>query len=374
MIFLNLFNGEDNRFFVHYKDRKFVILKKVQIHFGLSSSYLKREGVDKKMSKQQSPTYGGQALIEGVMFGSKNHTVTAIRRKDDSLDYFYVPKEQKPISTKLKKIPFIRGIVALVESAGIGSRHLTFANERYDVMPGEEVEPSEEETSKLGMIIGVAAIGVLSFLFGKFVFTLVPVFLAQMLEFMAPGKTAQILLESFFKLALLLIYISLISMTPLIKRVFKYHGAEHKVINTYENGLPLTVENVQSQSRLHYRCGSSFLLFTVIVGMFIYFFVPYDPFWLRIVNRILLIPVVIGVSFEVLQFTNGLRNIPVLKYLGYPGLWLQLLTTKEPEDDQVEVAIASFNKLLEIEQQGIENVEIMKSTDPVIQDDTVTVN
>lgn len=323
--------------------------------------------------KQQPPTYGGQALIEGVMFGSKNHTVTAIRRKDNSLDYFYVPKEPKPISTKLKKIPFIRGIVALVESAGIGSRHLTFANERYDVMPGEEVV-EEQESSKLAMVIGVAAVGVLSFLFGKFAFTLVPVFLAQMLDFIAPGKTAQILLESFFKLALLLIYISLISMTPLIKRVFQYHGAEHKVINAYENGLSLTVENVQAQSRLHYRCGSSFLLFTVIVGMFIYFLVPTDPFWLRIVNRILLIPVVIGVSFEVLQFTNSLRNIPVLKYLGYPGLWLQLLTTKEPEDSQVEVAIASFNKLLEIEEQGIANIDILKSTDAKVENSTVPVN
>ncbi|WP_339250513.1 DUF1385 domain-containing protein [Sporosarcina sp. FSL W8-0480] len=323
--------------------------------------------------KQQPPTYGGQALIEGVMFGSKNHTVTAIRRKDDSLDYFYVPKEPKPLPTKLKKIPFIRGIVALVESAGIGSRHLTFANERYDVMPGEEVV-EEQESSKLAMVLGVAAVGVLSFLFGKFAFTLVPVFLAQMLDFIAPGKTAQILLESFFKLALLLIYISLISMTPLIKRVFQYHGAEHKVINAYENGLSLTVENVQAQSRLHYRCGSSFLLFTVIVGMFIYFLVPTDPFWLRIVNRILLIPVVLGVSFEVLQFTNSLRNIPVLKYLGYPGLWLQLLTTKEPEDNQVEVAIASFNKLLEIEEQGIENVEILKSTNAKVEDSTVPVN
>ncbi len=324
--------------------------------------------------KQQPPSYGGQALIEGVMFGSRNHTVTAIRRKDDSLDYFYVPKEQKPFSSKLKKIPFIRGIVALIESAGIGSRHLTFANERYDVMPGEEAEENGEETSKLVMVLGVAAVGVLSFLFGKFAFTLVPVFLAQMLEFMAPGKTAQILLESFFKLALLLIYISLISMTPLIKRVFKYHGAEHKVINTYENGLPLTVENVQAQSRLHFRCGSSFLLFTVIVGMFIYFLVPTDPLWLRVLNRILLIPVVIGISFEVLQFTNSLRNIPVLKYLGYPGLWLQLLTTKEPDDKQVEVAIASFNKLLEIEDQGIENVDIVKSTDTKIQDSTVPVS
>ncbi|MDW0112135.1 MULTISPECIES: DUF1385 domain-containing protein [Sporosarcina] len=324
--------------------------------------------------KQQAPTYGGQALIEGVMFGSRNHTVTAIRRKDDSLDYYYVPKEQKPLAAKLKKIPFVRGIVALIESAGIGSKHLTFANERYDVMPGEEVDHTEEESSKLAMVLGVAAVGVLSFIFGKFVFTLVPVFLAQMLEFIAPGKTAQILLESFFKLALLLTYISLISMTPLIKRVFKYHGAEHKVINAYESGLPLTVENVQASSRLHYRCGSSFLLFTVIVGMFIYFLVPTDPFWLRIVNRILLIPVVIGVSFEVLQFTNSLRNIPVLKFLGYPGLWLQLLTTKEPDDKQVEVAIASFNKLLEIEEKGIENIDILKSTTEKTVNTTVAAN
>ncbi|MBB4825700.1 uncharacterized protein YqhQ [Sporosarcina luteola] len=311
--------------------------------------------------KQAAPAYGGQALIEGVMFGSRDHTVTAIRRKDSSLDYFYLPKKQKPLAQKLKKIPFLRGIVALVESAGIGSRHLTFASERYDVMPGEEIEQAPEESSKLAMILGVAAVGVLSFLFGKFAFTLVPVFLAQLFEPIASGKTAQILLESLFKLILLLGYVSLISMTPLIKRVFKYHGAEHKVINAYENGLPLTVQNVQAQSRLHYRCGSSFLLFTVIVGMFIYFLVPTDPFWLRIVNRILLIPVVLGVSFEVLQFTNSLRNIPVLKYLGYPGLWLQLLTTKEPDDDQVEVAIASFNRLLEIEEHGIENVEIAQT-------------
>ena len=149
-------------------------------------------------------------------------------------------------------------------------------------------------------------------------------------------------------------------MTPLIKRVFQYHGAEHKVINAYENELPMTVENVQAQSRLHYRCGSSFILFTVIVGMFIYFLVPTDPFWLRIVNRILLIPVVLGVSFEVLQLTNSLRNVPVLKYLGYPGLWLQLITTKEPDDKQVEVAIASFEKLLEVEIHGAEALDVVK--------------
>lgn len=297
----------------------------------------------------EAPVYGGQALLEGVMFAGKDHMVTAVRRNDDSIDYFHVEKKKKPILQKLKKIPFVRGVVALIESAGFGSRHLQFASERYEVTPGEEEEAEPEETSKLQMILGVAVVGVLSFLFGKFVFTLVPVFLAELFSPWVTSKPGQIFLETAFKLVLLLTYLQLIAMTPIIKRVFQYHGAEHKVINCYESGLELTVANVQKQSRLHYRCGSSFILFTVIVGMFIYFFVPTDPLWLRIVNRILLIPVVLGVSFEVLQATNAVRNIPVLRYLGYPGLWLQLLTTKEPKDDMVEVAIASFNKLHEVE-------------------------
>lgn len=300
----------------------------------------------------QTPVYGGQALLEGVMFGGKEHTVTAIRRNDDSIDYFHVKKEKKPIFQKLKKIPFVRGIIALIESAGIGSRHLQFSSERYDVDPGEESDDTEE-MSKLQMILGVAAVGVLSFLFGKVMFTLAPVFIANFFSSWVKSDTGQILLESFFKLIMLLIYLYFISLTPIVKRVFQYHGAEHKVINCYEAGLELTVANVQSQSRLHYRCGSSFILFTVIVGMFVYFIFQniftIDSLWERVMNRLLLIPVVLGISFEVLQATNALRNIPVLKYLGYPGLWLQLLTTKEPIDTQVEVAIASFNKLLEVE-------------------------
>lgn len=295
-----------------------------------------------------SPVYGGQAQLEGVMFGGKEHTITAIRRNDDSIDYYHYKKVQKPILQKLKKIPFVRGVVALIESAGIGSRHMQFSGDRYDVTPGEE-EDNVEEGSKLQMILGVAVVGVLSFLFGKFAFTLVPVFLAELFSKWITGKTGQILLESGFKLILLLTYLYLISLTPIIKRVFQYHGAEHKVINCHESGAEITVANVQAQSRLHYRCGSSFILFTVFVGMFVYFLVPTDPLWLRIVNRILLIPVVLGISFEVLQATNACRNIPVLRFLGYPGLWLQLLTTREPNDAQVEVAITSFNKLREVE-------------------------
>ena len=165
----------------------------------------------------------------------------------------------------------------------------------------------------------------------------------------------QILIEGLFKLILLFGYIYFISLTPIVKRVFQYHGAEHKVINAYEHNLDLTVENVQSMSRLHYRCGSSFILFTVFVGVILYLFVPTDPLWVRLANRIALIPVVLGISFEVLQLTNKVRHVPVLRYLGYPGLWLQLLTTKEPDDKQVEVALASFNELLKLEKETSKN-------------------
>ncbi|RFU69781.1 DUF1385 domain-containing protein [Peribacillus saganii] len=304
------------------------------------------------MSQQNKRVYGGQAVVEGVMFGGKKHTVTAIRRKDSTIDFFRLPRENKPLASKFKKIPFLRGIVAIIEASATGSRHLNFSSERYDVDPSEDETVKKEEPSKIAMVLGVAAIGVISFLFGKFAFTLIPVFLAELTRPVISGDFGQILIEGFFKLLLLLIYIYVVSMTPLIKRVFQYHGAEHKVINAFENQKELTVENVQSQSRLHYRCGSSFMLFTVIVGVFVYTLVPTDPLWARILNRIALIPVVLGISFEVLQLTNKLRDVPVLRYLGYPGLWLQLLTTKEPSDDQVDVAIASFNELLRLEKSG----------------------
>ncbi|MED4878322.1 DUF1385 domain-containing protein [Anoxybacillus geothermalis] len=301
--------------------------------------------------KQEKPLYGGQAVVEGVMFAGKTHSVTAIRRTDGTIEYFSALRRANPTLAAFKKIPFVRGIVAIIEASATGAKHLQFASERYDVAPGEE-QTEAESSSNLTLILGAAAIGVFSFLFAKTVFTLIPALLAAAFKPLIPGKTGQILLEGAFKLALLLGYIYFISLTPLVKRVFQYHGAEHKVINAYEAGWPLTVEHVQRASRLHYRCGSSFILFTVIVGLFLYLFVPTDPLWLRIVNRLALIPVVLGVSFEVLQFTNKWRDIPLLRWLGYPGLWLQRLTTKEPDDDQVEVAIASFQQLLRLEAEA----------------------
>ncbi|WP_050180826.1 DUF1385 domain-containing protein [Domibacillus robiginosus] len=299
----------------------------------------------------EKPVYGGQAVVEGVMFGGKKHTVTAVRRNDGSIEYFHLPRTIRPALQTLKKIPLLRGIVAILEAAATGSKHLNFANDRYDVSPGEE-KLNQEEPSKLTLVFGVALVGVLSFLFGKFVFTLVPLGLAELTRPVFSSDLAQILIEGLFKLLLLLVYIWGISMTPIVKRVFQYHGAEHKVINAIENGLELTVQNVQASSRLHYRCGSSFILFTVIVGVFVYMLVPTEPIYVRVLNRLALIPVVLGLSFEVLQLTNKVRDIPGLKWLGYPGLWLQLLTTKDPSDEQVEVAIASFKKLISIEESA----------------------
>jgi uncharacterized protein YqhQ len=306
------------------------------------------------MTNKKQAAYGGQAIVEGVMFNGKHCTVSAIRRNDDSINYFVQEKKEQKRVNKLKKIPFLRGLVGIVEASAIGSKHLNYATERYDVDPDKEEEVlANQKQSKLSLLFGAAVIGIISFIFAKLVFTGLPAIAAHLLKPipMFSSHVATNLIEGLIKLIFLLTYIYAISFTPLIKRVFQYHGAEHMVINAYENNVPLTVENVQKQSRLHFRCGSSFILFTVIVGIFVYLIVPSDNLIERLAYRVALIPVVLGVSFEVLQITNKVRNIPILRYLGYPGLWLQLITTKQPDDKQVEVAIASFNKMLSLENE-----------------------
>ena len=157
------------------------------------------------MSEVQKPVYGGQAVVEGVMFGGKHHTVTAVRRKDSTIVYYHLPRESKPVVNRLKKIPFLRGIVSLIQSSAIGSKHLNFSTEQYEEEDGEKQDEKKKETkesSKLSVWLGVAVIGVLSFLFGKLLFTLIPVFLAELTRPIFSGHTAQVLVESLFKLIL----------------------------------------------------------------------------------------------------------------------------------------------------------------------------
>ncbi|WP_249899760.1 DUF1385 domain-containing protein [Paenibacillus sp. PK3_47] len=307
---------------------------------------------------QETPSYGGQAVIEGVMFGGKHVNVTAVRRKNQEITFLEVPRSDKRWVMKLRKIPLLRGIVSLIDSSAKGSKHLNYSAESYaedETEPEEYAKQKEKDKKKeegwsLAMIFGVAVMGILSFLFGKVMFTLVPVFVEDFLFGNAfEGYVLHNLVEGAIKLILLLIYLFAISQTPVIKRLFQYHGAEHKVISAFEAGEELTVENVQKYSRLHYRCGSSFMMLTIVLGVVIYSVVPWDNLTQRVLQRIILLPVVMGVSFEVLKGTNAVRDIPVLKYLGYPGLWLQLLTTKEPKDEMVEVSIASFNRMRELD-------------------------
>ncbi|GIO38986.1 membrane protein [Paenibacillus antibioticophila] len=332
------------------------------------------------MSEQSVPNiYGGQAVMEGVMFGGKHVNVTAVRRKNGEITFLEVPKQDKQWVKNLRKIPFLRGIVSIIDSSAKGSKHLNYSAE---AMADDELEPEERARQKekeqsgwsLSMIIGVAAVGVLSFIFGKLIFTLVPAIVEQYLFQNAFGsQSLHSLVEGLIKVIFLLVYLWIMSQTPIIKRLFQYHGAEHKVISAYEAGEELTPANVQKYSRLHYRCGSSFIILTVIVGMILYSLpiFSWDSLWERVYIRLLLLPLVIGISFELLRLTNAVRDIPVLRILGYPGLWLQLLTTKEPHDDQVEVSIASFNRMREldaiVEKQGtlVDNVTAPSSLDPV---------
>lgn len=307
------------------------------------------------MAKNTNAIYGGQAVIEGVMFAGKTVNVTAVRRKSNQeIEFFEMPRKDKKWVSTLKKIPFVRGVVGIIEASAKGAQHLNFSAEIYAEEEGEQ--PEEKKGWNLSMVLGVAVVGVLSFIFGKTIFTLVPTAVESTLfgHWLVEDRYQFFhnVLEGIIKLMLLLSYIYVISLTPMIKRLFQYHGAEHKVISAYEAGEELTVENVQKYNTLHYRCGSSFIIFTVIVGIFIYSIVSYDNVWERMGQRLLLLPVVIGVSYEVLRITNSLREVPVLRYLGYPGLWLQKLTTKEPTDDQVEVSIASFQHMLEIDQKN----------------------
>lgn len=294
------------------------------------------------------------------MFAGKHVNVTAIRRKNNEIEFYEVPRSPVRWGRRLRKIPFIRGIIGIIDSSAKGSAHLNFSVEAYaEDESGEEpvVEEKQEKKEKgwsLSMIVGVAVAGVLSFLFGKIILTAVPAMLESFLfGGMFENKVGHNLLEGLIKIILLLGYLYAMSLTPVIKRLFQYHGAEHKVISTFEAGEELTVQNVQKHSRLHYRCGSSFIIFTVIVGVLIYSLpiFSWDTIWERVYIRLLLIPVVLGISYEVLRLTNAVRDIPVLRYLGYPGLWLQLLTTKEPKEDQIAVSIASFNRMRELDKQ-----------------------
>jgi uncharacterized protein YqhQ len=292
------------------------------------------------MAEKKSFNYGGQAVIEGVMIRGRTALVTAVRRPNGEIT---VNAKQVPSVTKskLRKIPFIRGVVVLFESLILGIQSLQYS-------ANVAMEEEEEEISAKAMW-GMIALGILLVVV---LFFIGPWFLTDLADKYLLGKDSPwfFLIEGIIRLAIFIGYLKLISRMSDIKRVFSYHGAEHKTVNAYEAGIPLVPADITAYSRAHVRCGTSFLFFVLVIAIIVFSLVGVWDIWLMVLSRIVLIPVIMGLGYELIYFGAKHTNNWLMKILLAPGLWLQSMTTGEPDDKQLEVAIAAVNKAVEVDQ------------------------
>ncbi len=290
--------------------------------------------------------YGGQALLEGVMMRGGSTVAVAVRHPNGDI----VLKSESLSSTRLsqqcRKFPVVRGALALWEMLVIGMRALNFsANVQLASEPDDTVDSRSEgggavTTSLLvGVVVGVG------------LFFLLPLLLTSFTDQIVVSDLASNVIEGGFRMVIFVMYIVLIGLMPDIRRVWMYHGAEHKTINALENGEMLTVANVQRQSRLHPRCGTSFIVTLVAISIIVFALLGRPPMGIRIVSRILLLPLIAGVGYEFILFTAGRQGSALARWISRPGIWFQRLTTREPDVSQVEVAIAAMNNVLESEDE-----------------------
>lgn len=293
------------------------------------------------MSKEtlKMPSYGGQALIEGILMRGKSNLAVAMRAPDGSI---VIQKErlQGIYTSKFTKIPFLRGLVLLWDAFGLGIRYLTIS---ANTQTGED-EKIEGASLIFTVIFSLAiAVGL---------FFLAPAGLVELLDnFLNISTFASNLLEGLLRLLLIVGYIWGVGFMPDIRRVFSYHGAEHKTINAFEAGVELTVENVQKHSVQHPRCGTAFILTLVVFSIILFSIIgPLPPVW-RIASRVLLLPLLAMLAYEYIRFTSKISRTLIGKALAAPNLALQNLTTRQPTDQMVEVALAAFNTMLAEEQK-----------------------
>ncbi len=294
---------------------------------------------------------GGQAVIEGVMMRGTKIIATAVRKSDGS-----IVVDKKPVNSfvskyKLNKIPIIRGVVSFVESLVTGMKCLMFSADQMDIEDEEGYQPSKFEKwldDKFGDKVKDIAIYfsvVVALCFSVGLFMLLPNALATLCTFFTKNHVILNLCEGVIRMAIFLVYLTLVSKMKDIKRVFEYHGAEHKTIATYESGAELTVENARQHSRFHPRCGTSFLLIVMVVSIIIFSFIHWGSMWRNMLYRLLLLPVVAGLSYEMIKIAGRSKN-RFVSLLTKPGLWLQRITTSEPDDSQLEVAIQALSAVL----------------------------
>lgn len=278
----------------------------------------------------KKPNVGGQAVIEGVMMRGKTHVAVAVRQPDGEISVDVRPVNSISDRYPILKKPFLRGVVSLVESLVMGMKALAYSAQ----VSGDEDEKLDSKEMALTIAVS-AGLAILLFI-------VIPTWSMRFLTGITQDHMALNLAEGVLRMAIFLAYIAAISSMNDIQRVFQYHGAEHKTIYTYEAGLPLKVENVRPFSTLHPRCGTNFLMIVMLISMFIFTFLGWPSLWERIASRIILMPVIAGVSYELIRYAGAHTDNPLVRIVITPGLLLQKLTTRQPDDSQIEVAIASL--------------------------------
>lgn len=306
---------------------------------------------------------GGQAVMEGVMMKNQDKYAVAVRKPDKEIVVELSEYSGSIKNKKIRNMPILRGVFSFIESLVLGMKTLTFsasffeeeeenkkekvskATDSAQELTGEQLADKKQKDKKKeeAMMGGTVA---LSVLMAVAIFMILPYYISVFFGRFIASEWVIALLEGVIRLVIFLGYVTLISLMEDIKRVYRYHGAEHKCINCIESGLELTVENVRKSSRLHKRCGTSFLLIVMLISIIFFMFIRVDSRILRLVLRLLLIPVISGVSFEFIRLAGRSDNF-LVNMISKPGLWLQKITTREPDDDMIEVGIASVEAVFD---------------------------
>lgn len=299
--------------------------------------------------KDACPTkIGGQAVLDGIMMKGENRTAVVMRMPAGNM---YIKTEKLKPRSKAADIPVVRGVYIFISSLVTGMKTLTYSAEILEAMEEEEAKAAKAETEEkmdegglpFGVMIALAVVLAIAMVVG--IFIVVPTVAVNFLDDLVPNAIALNLIEGVFRIALFIIYVAIISKLPDIRTTFEYHGAEHKTIHCFENGLALTPKNAATFETLHPRCGTSFLMFVMIIALLLFSLLGWPDLLLRVTSRIVFIPLIAGLSYELLRFA-GSSDTWVVKVLSIPGLLLQKLTTKNPDEKQLEIAIAALHAVL----------------------------
>ncbi len=293
--------------------------------------------------KSKSSGIGGQAVLEGVMMKNKKDYAVAVRTPEGQISVTRGKSSSIAEKNVFFRLPVVRGVVTFVESLMLGMRTLTYSAGFYEE---EENKAADDKKDDKKESIEMALTVVVSILLAVGIFMILPFFLSQLLRTLVKSPMVLAVIEGVIRIVMFIGYIVAISFMQDIKRVFMYHGAEHKSINCVESGLELTVENVRKSSKHHKRCGTSFLFIVMFISIIFFMFIQFKNIWLRMLSRILLVPVVAGVSYEFIKLAGSTDN-KIVEILSTPGMLLQRLTTREPDDSMIEVAIASVEAVFD---------------------------